>query len=141
MHGDNKRVKDSESLIVQYDDHYADIPLARINEAETLDDYILLPVIDHRQYDHSTHCAELVIHSMCNCKYDFDYDSLRGYLQRKETRICVRTPIVELRFLPLRRFTRQVHFHRPFHSIFILRLNRRILIRRKIRRKYSIGKR
>ena len=78
MHGDNKRMKDSESLIVQYDDHYADIPLARINEAETLDDYILLPVIDHRQYDHSTHCAELVIHSMCNCKYDFDYDSLRG---------------------------------------------------------------
>lgn len=61
MHGDNKRVKDSESLIVQYDDHYADIPLARINEAETLDDYILLPVIDHRQYDHSTHVRTIVL--------------------------------------------------------------------------------
>ena len=45
---DNKRVKDGESLIVQYDDHYADIPLAEINEAETLDDYVLPPVIDHR---------------------------------------------------------------------------------------------
>lgn len=43
MHSDNKHAKDSESLIVQYDDHYADIPLAQINEAETLDDYVRSP--------------------------------------------------------------------------------------------------
>lgn len=139
MHGDNKRMKDSESLIVQYDDHYADIPLARINEAETLDDYILLPVIDHRQYDHSTHCAELVIHSMCNCKYDFDYDSLRDVCNERKHESMSQPKLSN--YASYRCFARQVHFHRPFHSIFILRLDRRILIRRKIRRKYSIGKR
>lgn len=31
MHSDNKHVKDSESLIVQYDDDYADIPQPQIN--------------------------------------------------------------------------------------------------------------